>query len=34
MFVMLQHLSRSQDSIEGGCEDMNGQGDVPKESQA
>ncbi|XP_033608908.1 uncharacterized protein LOC117282021 isoform X2 [Cryptotermes secundus] len=29
-----QDLSRSQDSIEGGCEDMNGQGDVPKESQA
>jgi hypothetical protein len=28
-------LSPSQDSIEGGCEDINGQNDVvPKESQA
>jgi hypothetical protein len=35
MFIMLQPLSCSQDSIEGGGEDMNGHGDVrPKESQA
>jgi hypothetical protein len=35
VLIMLQHLSPSQDSTEGGCEDVNGHDDVvPKESQA